>query len=419
MKKKQSLKRKACNVPEQQSTSDDYVVGQVAGCLFTNTCASSTGSLASLFKTESTPAKPVYITASKVSPEKRPRTEDVTASNVAQSSCSVKKQKKLKEQIVTLGEQKVLDRERSLKTAEEEKGKLPLSKTKKKSKASPSEASFEDFQYERKKKKINWAEERLKNKRTVFVGNLPVSCNEKTLRSLFKEYGSIESMRFRSVVRGEKKMSKKVATIKRIVHPNATSINAYIVFKSETEAVKALQKNGNEIEHGYHIKVDLASRCDSHDHKKSIFVGNLAYDVKDEELREHFLECGEIEGIRLIKDRNTGLVKGFGYILFKTPDSVQLALKLNSSELKGRKLRVQRSVKKQKQNKNTLAIQTKHTGKKTAPKATAKVSSKGRSGKYFKENAHPAFVGEMATDGVRNKSKGPKKAFRKKDRKRK
>ncbi|KAG2467161.1 ARI4B protein, partial [Polypterus senegalus] len=236
MKKKQSLKRKACNVPEQQSTSDDYVVGQVAGCLFTNTCASSTGSLASLFKTESTPAKPVYITASKVSPEKRPRTEDVTASNVAQSSCSVKKQKKLKEQIVTLGEQKVLDRERSLKTAEEEKGKLPLSKTKKKSKASPSEASFEDFQYERKKKKINWAEERLKNKRTVFVGNLPVSCNEK------------------------------------------------------------------------------------HDHKKSIFVGNLAYDVKDEELREHFLECGEIEGIRLIKDRNTGLVKGFGYILFKLPD---------------------------------------------------------------------------------------------------
>ncbi|KAJ8285036.1 hypothetical protein COCON_G00038860 [Conger conger] len=192
------------------------------------------------------------------------------------------------------------------------------------------------------------AEERIKNKRTVFVGNLPVSCTRKALQILFKELGSIESIRFRSVAREDPSMSLKVAAIQRKVHPKRQSINAYIVFKSEEGAEKALQRNGLEIEKGFHIRVDRASKSASHDHKRSVFVGNLPYDVNELPLRNHFEECGKVEAVRLVRDRRSGMGKGFGYVLFESMDAVQLALKLDGSELDGRKVRVKRSVKKEK-----------------------------------------------------------------------
>nr|XP_013800856.1 PREDICTED: RNA-binding protein 34-like [Apteryx mantelli mantelli] len=91
-------------------------------------------------------------------------------------------------------------------------------------------------------KKKNEAEEMIKNRRTVFVGNLPVNCTAQMLKSLFKEYGQIESIRFRSVVPAEDTLSKKLAAIKRKIHPNMKYINAYVVFKEECDAIKALKK---------------------------------------------------------------------------------------------------------------------------------------------------------------------------------
>ena len=45
---------------------------------------------------------------------------------------------------------------------------------------------------------------------------------------------------------------------------------------------------------------------------------NMSFlDVEEEPLRNHFEDCGEIENVRLIRDRKTQLGKGFGYVLFK------------------------------------------------------------------------------------------------------
>lgn len=45
----------------------------------------------------------------------------------------------------------------------------------------------------------------------------------------------------------------------------------------------------------------------------SVYVGNLFFDVKEEDLREEFQKCGEIESIKLIMD-NRGLSKGYVHI---------------------------------------------------------------------------------------------------------
>ena len=52
--------------------------------------------------------------------------------------------------------------------------------------------------------------------------------------------------------------------------------------------------------------------------------------------------------MRIIRDNKTGIGKGFGYVQFKTSDTVALGLKLNGTVLNERKIRVNRCVKKEK-----------------------------------------------------------------------
>lgn len=247
----------------------------------------------------------------------------------------------------------------------------------------------------KQEKKKNEAEEMIKNKRTVFVGNLPVDCTAQMLKSLFKEYGQIESIRFRSVVPAEDTLSRKLAAIKRKIHPNVKYINAYVVFKEERDAVKALKKNGTEVASGFHIRVDSASKNSLHDNKRSVFLGNLAYDISDSAVREHFADCGDVVAVRIVRDRQSGMGKGFGYVLFENTDAVHLALKLNNSDLMGRKLRVKRCVEKGR------APQRNTTTRPRGPMDRAQSTLRNRRG------SHDSFVGEKANPA--KKSAKPKR----------
>uniref|UniRef100_A0A8C9QXK0 RNA binding motif protein 34 n=1 Tax=Scleropages formosus TaxID=113540 RepID=A0A8C9QXK0_SCLFO len=287
------------------------------------------------------------------------------------------------------------------------------------------EMSLEEGEEPRKKRVINKAEEQIKSRRTVFVGNLPTNCTKKMLKVLFREFGAIESIRFRSVTREDATMSHKVAAIQRKVHPKRQSINSYVVFKDQDSAVRALKRNGMEIAKDFHIRVDLASKANSHNHKQSVFVGNLPYEVNELTVRQHFEQCGGIEAIRLVRDRDSGMGKGFGYVLFENVDAVQLALKLNNSELQGRKIRVKRSVKNVEKasgvvnrNKKTATpperCNTKGVGRPShRPKNKSSTPASQKQGKV---QGGSSFRGEIAKPGNSRskKNKGLKKKFRSK-----
>ena len=95
-----------------------------------------------------------------------------------------------------------------------------------------------------------------------------------------------------------------------------------------------------------HLRVDVATKSKVHNNKCSVFLGALAFDVTDEAVYEHFAKCGEIDNVRIIRDNKTGVGKGFGYVQFKTADTIDLALKLDASKMGERKIRVSRAVKK-------------------------------------------------------------------------
>lgn len=73
----------------------------------------------------------------------------------------------------------------------------------------------------------------------------------------------------------------------------------------------------------------------------NIYVGNLAYSVTEEELREAFGAYGEISSCSLISDKFTGQSKGFGFVEMANNSEADAAIKaLNETPLKGRNIKV-------------------------------------------------------------------------------
>ncbi|XP_044276088.1 RNA-binding protein 34 [Varanus komodoensis] len=405
-------KGKPCERDAVSTSNEDYTVGQVANSLFQNKLkACGTASLVQLFSTPGAKAQPVYVALPREN-KKRKHTEEETATEVKSSSTKREPFKKIKKnkKNLSLAKERVANRECALGEADEEEEKKEAQiKQKLKNRRSSlvtGHHSTSDIDTGIKKRaQVNLAAEMLKNKRTLFVGNLPVSCTTQMLKTFFKEYGQIESVRFRSLIPAEESLSKRMAAIKRKMHPSMKYVNAYVVFKEECAANSALQRNGTEFTSGFHIRVDLASESTSHDNKRSVFVGNLPYEIDDAVVRNHFSQCGNIAGVRIVRDRNTGNGKGFGYVLFETTDAVHLALKLNNSELKGRKLRVQRCVEREKAQKKSL---DKNVKSPAGPKSTKPSSLKNA--KVYSSNS---FAGEKAIPVKKSKKARSKKSMRK------
>lgn len=186
---------------------------------------------------------------------------------------------------------------------------------------------------------------------------------------------------------------KKVAFINHELHPSADSVNAYVVFAYPTPAKErpsnlpplppvmdpheaarlAVQACNGTVFMDRTIRVDSLGRpADSvgkqsallgtfaGDPKSSIFVGNLDFASKEEDLRVFFeslitAERGPpsqasdapkhwVSRVRIVRDKDTQLGKGFAYVQFTDRVCVDETLAMEESKLKfaKRKLRVQR-----------------------------------------------------------------------------
>ncbi|MHB9030213.1 MAG: RNA recognition motif domain-containing protein [Candidatus Latescibacterota bacterium] len=72
-----------------------------------------------------------------------------------------------------------------------------------------------------------------------------------------------------------------------------------------------------------------------------IYVGNLSFNVVEEDLRELFQEFGQVESVNIITDNYTGQSKGFGFVEIPNRDEALKAIEgLNGKEVKGRALTV-------------------------------------------------------------------------------
>ena len=74
---------------------------------------------------------------------------------------------------------------------------------------------------------------------------------------------------------------------------------------------------------------------------KKLYIGNLSFDITDEELEKNFSQFGEIVSAVIIKDPVSGRSKGFGFVEFADEDSAKNAKEnMDGKEVGGRTLKV-------------------------------------------------------------------------------
>jgi len=76
----------------------------------------------------------------------------------------------------------------------------------------------------------------------------------------------------------------------------------------------------------------------------NIYVGNLSWSMTDEDLNNLFSQYGTVSSAKILKEKNTGRSKGFGFVEMEDEDAAKTAIAtLNESEVQGRKLIVNES----------------------------------------------------------------------------
>lgn len=91
---------------------------------------------------------------------------------------------------------------------------------------------------------------------------------------------------------------------------------------------------------GYNPAMDSHELEQEEINSRSIFVGNVDYSTQPEELQNLFSECGIINRVTILVNKNTGHSKGYAYIEFADQSSVRTALSLSESFFKRRQIKV-------------------------------------------------------------------------------
>lgn len=84
----------------------------------------------------------------------------------------------------------------------------------------------------------------------------------------------------------------------------------------------------------------ISSTSEQSDERQTLYVGNLPYRANEAVVRELFEKYGSVYSVRLVKDKQTGRRRGFGFVTMD-PSGAQDAMgKLNDNEFQERVLKV-------------------------------------------------------------------------------
>ena len=193
---------------------------------------------------------------------------------------------------------------------------------------------------------------------TIFVGNLPPSTTRRSLATMFKSCGKVESSRLRSIAvegvklppdkAGDQNLMRKVCvnTKKVSTETPKKTVQGYVVFASADSVAEALKMNNKVIKaDGMNLRLRVDRSKPSIDSTRSVFVGNLPYGADEASLRNHFvvgceMDDGDVENVRIIRDPETQQCKGFGYVLLNDRSHVAPALQMHDTVYMRRHIRV-------------------------------------------------------------------------------
>lgn len=74
---------------------------------------------------------------------------------------------------------------------------------------------------------------------------------------------------------------------------------------------------------------------------RKLYVGNLPFSASEQDLNDAFSECGTVDSVKIVTDRDTGRSKGFAFVEMSNDSEAQDAItKFNGSDYGGRAMTV-------------------------------------------------------------------------------
>lgn len=241
------------------------------------------------------------------------------------------------------GAKKPADDSSSASSSEDE-AELPAVKAEEMAKKRKAEAPIDQTP---KKAKVNSNEDQTGAVANLFIGNLSWNIDEEWLTREFEEFGEIKGVRV--ITDRDSGRSKGFG---------------YVEFMAVDSAVQAFEAKNGELLDGRNIRIDYstprppknndgftpqqrgADRAQRYGDvakppSKTLFVGNVSFNANEQTLTELFEEHGTINAVRLPTDRETGELKGFGYVEFSSIDEAKGAFEAcQGAAIEGRPIRL-------------------------------------------------------------------------------
>lgn len=164
----------------------------------------------------------------------------------------------------------------------------------------------------------------------VFIGGLQYSATEKTLYNYFQKFGKV--------------LESQIARN----HRNNTSKGFGFIEFAEKKSLDLVLSNPEHLIEGRYVDCQSAHKDQSRKKKKQnlkdrrVFVSDLSPNASNELLSSHFSKFGALRSAYVIKDPETSLCKGYGFVLFEEENSAVLASKISSQKIRGEVVQVKR-----------------------------------------------------------------------------
>ncbi|KAF8669769.1 hypothetical protein HU200_050938 [Digitaria exilis] len=172
--------------------------------------------------------------------------------------------------------------------------------------------------------------------RELFVCNLPRRCDVEDLLKLFTPHGTVLSVVISRD--GETGISRGTASVTmRSLAEARTAINALDGLDIDGREI-FVKLASDVISNRKNVKLAHITPTKNHifETPHKIYVGNLAWNVQPQDLRDLFTQCGTIVSTRLLSDRKGGRNRVYGFLSFSSADELEAALKLNRTVFFGR-----------------------------------------------------------------------------------
>ncbi|XP_065059804.1 RNA-binding protein Musashi homolog 2-like isoform X2 [Rhopilema esculentum] len=190
----------------------------------------------------------------------------------------------------------------------------------------------------------------------LFVGGLHPSTSEESMRDYFSGFGQVNDCKLMidNVTRKSRGFGFVTFADARSAQDVLDKV-PHVLDGKQIDPKKAVPKGPGQsiilkqmgkhedqrnLSYGLSNVTSGAARSRSRNPECKVFVGGISQQTTDNELRAYFSEYGNVMEVVIPQDRNTGNIRGFAFVGFDNPDTVQRLLRIHFHQINGRTVEV-------------------------------------------------------------------------------